>query len=95
MMLYGISDGASLALFGSLWPEIYGTRFLGAIRAAVVALMVFASALGPGIGGALIDLGVAFPAQIAALGLYCLLVPGVLLVLVGRLERRGPAPLTG
>ncbi|MFD0391361.1 hypothetical protein ACFQ4K_31570 [Tistrella bauzanensis] len=61
MMLYGISDGASLALFGSLWPEIYGTRFLGAIRAAVVALMVFASALGPGIGGALIDLGVAFP----------------------------------
>lgn len=78
MVLYGISDGFSLTLYGSLWPEVYGTRFLGAIRAVIVAISVFASAIGPGLGGFLIDSGVPFPAQIASMGLYCLLVCGLL-----------------
>ncbi|NTF32664.1 MFS transporter [Rhizobium skierniewicense] len=79
MVLYGISDGFSLTLFGSLWPEVYGVRFLGTIRAVIVAIMVFASALGPGIGGLLIDNGVAFTSQIFAMGVYCLLIFTVLL----------------
>ncbi|MFC1231392.1 hypothetical protein [Streptomyces sp. Sce081] len=40
----------SLSLFGTVWPEVYGTRHLGAVRSPVVAVLVFASALGPGAG---------------------------------------------
>ncbi|GAK68999.1 putative major facilitator superfamily transporter [Agrobacterium rubi TR3 = NBRC 13261] len=79
MVLYGISDGFSLTLFGSLWPEVYGVKFLGAIRAVIVAIMVFASALGPGLSGLLIDHGVAFTSQIFAMGAYCILIVMVLL----------------
>lgn len=79
MVLYGISDGFSLTLFGSLWPEVYGVKFLGAIRAVVVAIMVFASALGPGLGGILIDSGVSFTSQIIVMGAYCILICAVLL----------------
>jgi MFS family permease len=79
MVLYGISDGFSLTLFGSLWPEVYGVKFLGAIRAVIVAIMVFASALGPGLGGILIDSGVSFTSQIIVMGAYCILICAVLL----------------
>ena len=79
MVLYGISDGFSLTLFGSLWPEVYGVKFLGAIRAVIVAIMVFASALGPGLGGILIDSGVSLTSQIIVMGAYCILICAVLL----------------
>ncbi len=51
MLLYGITDGISLTLFGALWPEVYGTRHLGAIRGAIVAIMVLGTALGPFLSG--------------------------------------------
>jgi len=73
MGLMGISYGISSTLFGALWPEVYGIRHLGAIRSIIVAVMVFATALGPGATGILIDMGVPYPMQIAAFGVYCLL----------------------
>jgi len=88
MALYGVSDGFSLALFGALWPEVYGTRYLGAIRGGIVAMMVLASALGPGLSGALIDLGLGFPGQLAGLGAYCLIVTLPLLAARAKLMRR-------
>ncbi|TDQ53284.1 MFS transporter [Actinorugispora endophytica] len=72
MALYGVTNGLSLGLFGAVWPEMYGTAHLGAIRSVVVAVLVFASAAGPGVTGLLIDAGVAYPPQVAALGAYCL-----------------------
>ncbi len=72
MALLGVSYGFSSTLFGSLWPEIYGVRHLGAIRSIVVSTMVFATAMGPGVTGALIDAGIAYPLQIACMGVYCL-----------------------
>lgn len=78
LILYGVSNGFSMTLFGALWPEVYGAAHLGAIRAIVVAAMVFASALGPGLAGLLIDVDVAFPAQVAAMGVYCLGVSAVM-----------------
>jgi MFS family permease len=84
MALYGISNGFSLSLFGSLWPELYGLQHLGAIRAVIVAILVFASAMGPGFTGSLIDLGVSYPAQIVVLGSYCLIISAV----VGQFRRR-------
>ncbi|MBD8686740.1 MULTISPECIES: MFS transporter [unclassified Rhizobium] len=88
MVLYGISDGFSLTLFGSLWPEVYGVKFLGAIRAVIVAIMVFASALGPGLGGILIDSGVSFTSQIIVMGAYCILICAVLLPVTRQARKR-------
>ncbi|MCK7614264.1 MFS transporter [Roseibium sediminicola] len=72
MSLVGISNGFNGTLVGALWPEVYGTRHMGAVRAVAFSLMVFASAAGPGLIGWLIDLGIAFDLQVIAMGLYCL-----------------------
>jgi MFS family permease len=73
MVLLGVSYGVSSTLFGSLWPEVYGTAYLGSIRSVTVSAVVFATAAGPGLTGTLIDLGVALPKQMLYLGAYCLL----------------------
>jgi MFS family permease len=70
MALMGISYGFSSTLFGALWPELYGSKHLGGIRSLIVAFMVFATAMGPGLTGALIDAGISYPGQIAAMGVY-------------------------
>ncbi|UUP19628.1 hypothetical protein [Nitratireductor thuwali] len=70
--LLGVSSGFSNTLMGALWPEVYGTRFLGAVRAMTVAVMVFASAMGPGLTGYLIDLGVSFPLQVLVMAFTAL-----------------------
>ncbi len=55
--LAGISTGGAMAVGGLLWPELYGTKHLGAIRSLSVSLMVFATALAPVTFGWLIDAG--------------------------------------
>lgn len=84
MALLGVSYGFSSTLFGALWPEIYGTRQLGAIRAVIVAIMVFATAVGPGLTGVLIDLGISYPLQIVTMGVYC----AVVALVMGAASRR-------
>ena len=71
MVLLGISYGTSSTLFGAIWPEIYGTAHLGAIRSLIVSAVVFATAAGPGVTGTLIDRGIGLPQQLIALGAYC------------------------
>ena len=88
MALFGMSNGFSFTLFGALWPEIYGVRHLGAVRAVIVAIMVFSSAMGPGLCGLLIDWGVSFPAQIVAMGVYCGAISAVMMQVSRRLKAR-------
>jgi MFS family permease len=88
MALLGLSYGFSSTLFGALWPEIYGLKHLGSIRAVMVAILVFATAMGPGLTGYLIDLGIALPAQIVVMGLYCLAMVAVMSVVTRRLRQR-------
>ncbi|AWN55855.1 MFS transporter [Methylobacterium sp. 17Sr1-1] len=85
MLLYGVTDGISLTLFGALWPEVYGTRHLGAIRAAIVAIMVLGTALGPFLSGLLIDAGVPFAGIVTGMGIYCLGISGALCLVRRRL----------
>lgn len=85
MLLYGVTDGISLTLFGALWPEVYGTRHLGAIRGAIVAIMVLGTALGPVLSGLLIDAGIPFSGIVIGMGVYCLAVSGILLLVRRRL----------
>ncbi|SKA20676.1 MFS transporter [Consotaella salsifontis] len=83
MALLGISYGFSSTLSGAMWPEIYGTRHLGAIRSLVVSAMVIATAIGPGLTGWLIDIGVDFEFQLAVMGIYSL-AAAALMALVSR-----------
>ena len=83
MILHGISNGISNTLFGAIWPEVYGTRHLGAVRSIIMAAMVIASALGPGATGWLIDEGIGFDTQLIAMGVYCF-VTAVLMFIVSQ-----------
>lgn len=87
MTLVGLSNGFNGTMVGALWPEVYGTRHMGAIRAVAFSCMVFASAAGPGLIGWLIDLGIAFDLQVLAMGCYCLTMCAVL-ALTARAYRR-------
>jgi MFS family permease len=91
MALMGVGYGLSSTLFGALWPEVYGTEHLGSVRSFIVALMVLSSALGPGITGWLIDLGVYYPHQIGVMGLYCLAASAIMLFVSRRFAARAAA----
>jgi MFS family permease len=85
MLLYGVSNGASLTLFGTLWPQLYGVSHLGAIRSMVVTVLVVVSAVGPGLTGWAIDGGIGFPGIVTGFGLYCLAVSLLMVPVVRRL----------
>ncbi len=71
--LFGVSYGFSNTLFGSFWPEAYGTKYLGSIRSVIQSAMVFSTALGPWITGLLIDRGVPLPTQFGWMTAYCVI----------------------
>jgi len=70
MAVIGLGVGAGATLPGAFWAEHFGTRHLGSIKALIAAIMVFGSAIGPGITGGLIDLGIDFPHQMVAIAIY-------------------------
>ena len=55
--LVGISNGFGNILGSSTWAEIYGVKYIGSIKALTTAFMVFSTALGTALFGALIDIG--------------------------------------
>ena len=88
MVLLGVSYGIASTLFGSLWPEIYGTVHLGSVRSITISAAVIATAAGPGISGTLIDSGITLPTQMIFLGGYCLLAAAALSMASVRLRQR-------
>ncbi|MDX1608523.1 MAG: MFS transporter [Halofilum sp. (in: g-proteobacteria)] len=73
MLLAGVTGGAALTIVGALWPELYGTTHLGAIRSLVWALVVFTTAVSPAMIGALLDAGIRFATLAGACGGFALL----------------------
>ncbi|MFV2001930.1 MAG: MFS transporter [Paracoccaceae bacterium] len=73
MILIGVGTGIGNTLVGAFWAEHCGTRHLGSIKAVIAAVMVFGSAIGPGLSGLLIDRGVNFPDQMLAFSVYFVL----------------------
>ncbi|MFT5112814.1 MAG: MFS family permease [Parasphingorhabdus sp.] len=57
MMLLGLNTGLYFTGISALWAELYGAKYLGAIKSMAGAFMVFASSLGPVTIGALLDRG--------------------------------------
>ena len=85
MVLLGMTGGAAATVMGAIWPELFGLRYLGEIRALTFSAMVASSATSPFLTGFLIDLGIAFPVQLAAMGLYALLASAVMGLIQPRL----------
>lgn len=57
LAMTGISLGFTAAAGGAIWPERYGVRHIGAIRAVAQATMVLSTAISPVLVGALLDGG--------------------------------------
>ncbi|WP_339761870.1 MFS transporter [uncultured Sulfitobacter sp.] len=70
LMIFGVGQGMQATATSVFWAEFYGTRYIGSIKAVAAALMVFGSAIGPGITGLFIDLGVDFPEQMIPISIY-------------------------
>ncbi|MEH6833494.1 MULTISPECIES: MFS transporter [Falsihalocynthiibacter] len=70
MSFLGLSQGAASVLLPAFWAEFYGTRNLGSIKAMAAAVMVAASAIGPGLSGVLIDQGIDFSKQMIGIAIY-------------------------
>lgn len=87
----GVAFGVYSVVFGAIWPELYGTRHLGAVKSLVTAIMVFVSALGPGVSGWLIDHDVPLPSMIQAMGVYAAVAAVLVLFAEPAARRRAAA----
>lgn len=72
LVIFGLGQGMQATGTSTFWAEYYGTRHIGAIKSVAAALMVFGSAIGPGVTGLLIDFGITFPEQMLPIALYYL-----------------------
>lgn len=86
MALLGLGAGVHTTLSGAIWPEMFGVRYLGEIRALVFSAAVASSAASPMLLGYLIDLGISLPLQLAVLGGYALLASAVMGIIQPRLS---------
>jgi len=85
----GISTGLGHTSVSAMWPELYGTGHLGAIKSLAASLGVFASALGPVIMGGLMDLGMSTDGVCYVFAAYtAVTIPPMLMAL----RRPAPAP---
>ena len=80
MIMLSITNGASNVLINSTWSEVYGTKYLGSIRALTVSLMVFSTALAPIIFGYLIDIGMSVNSIFKLMLVY--LISSIVLLLI-------------
>ena len=92
VMLVALSFGTNATLPGAFWAEFYGTRHLGAIKALATAVMVLGSAVGPGVTGVLIDMGLPFPDQMLGIAFWFVAVAVLCQITLGRAKRLLPPP---
>jgi MFS family permease len=65
-----LTTGANSTLPNAFWAEFYGTAHLGSVKAMAAAVMVFGSAIGPGLTGLAIDLGIGIETQYVVIAGY-------------------------
>jgi len=79
-----LTSGSNSTLPNAFWAEFYGTGNIGAIKAMIAAVMVLGSAIGPGITGLLIDLGVGLETQFLWIGGYFLVTTALMIIGIAR-----------
>ena len=72
LLFFSMTTGANSTLPNAFWAEFYGTAHIGSIKAMAAAVMVFGSAVGPGITGVLIDFGLGLETQFLWVSAYFL-----------------------
>lgn len=91
LSVLALGVGAQATLPSSYWAEFFGTRHIGAIKATAGAIMVFGSAIGPGISGWMIDAGHTFEDQLPWIAAYFVFAAGMIALGIsttrGRLTR--------
>ncbi|KMK65400.1 MFS transporter [Puniceibacterium sp. IMCC21224] len=87
LVFLGMTQGGNSTLPSAFWAEFFGTRHLGSIKALGAAVMVFGSAIGPGLTGVLIDSGIGIQAQYRAVAAYFVLSTILMVLGVGRARR--------
>ncbi|WP_420857838.1 MFS transporter [Marivivens marinus] len=93
VILMGLAGGGQATLLSACWAELFGTRNLGSIKAGIAAVMVFGSAIGPGLSGWMIDLGIGFERQLLGYA-ACFALAGIAMVHPVRSARRRLSPAT-
>ncbi|MGB0659428.1 MAG: MFS transporter [Mangrovicoccus sp.] len=91
-MLAGLGIGCFMTLPAAYLAETYGTRHIGAIKALFSSVLVFGTALGPIITGALIDAGVNFLDQLVWIAGYFVLSSGLAVAAVAANRAGSPMP---
>jgi MFS family permease len=70
LVAIGIGMGIQSTIVGAFWAEHYGTRNIGAIKSAAMAIVVFGTAIGPGVSGVLLDKGITMSTQLQIYAIY-------------------------
>lgn len=65
-----LTTGANSIVPNAFWAEFYGTANIGRIKAMATAIMVLGTAMGPGITGLALDLGLGIETQFAIIAGY-------------------------
>ena len=77
LILLGISLGATFTVTETIWPELYGTTQLGAIKAFTRALNVFSSAIAPWVFGLIFDVGFSI-FEVSCISFSMIIITGIL-----------------
>ena len=68
----GTMQGAYSVVYGTFFPEFFGTKNLASIRTVGLAVMVLSSAIGPVLSGYFIDLGYKIDAQFMFMSFFAI-----------------------
>ncbi|MCI4666279.1 MAG: MFS transporter [Neomegalonema sp.] len=85
MPLCGLCAGTAASAHAAALTEIYGSRYIGGIKSFAHAMMVFSTALGPGVTGELLDQNIALESQFVAMAIYSAIASLLLFVVRSRL----------
>ena len=91
LLLFGVMQGSGNPLQTGFAAEFYGTRHIGGIKAALAAVMVLGSALGPGVTGFLIDRGMTMVDQMPWIAAYLIVASGFVWIGISQARRSLPA----
>ncbi len=92
LFLIGLTSGITYTAVTAFWAEVYGVGHLGAIRALVVSVSVFASAFGPLAMGAMMDVGISVGAVCGLFALYGLFATALVRLALNGFKARAAAP---
>lgn len=91
LILLAVTTGANATLPNAFWAEFYGTAHIGTIKALAAAVMVLGSALGPGLTGLLMDVGIGLERQFITIATYFIGTTALMVIGIGRAKSSLPA----